>query len=142
MHGLGEIIMLRRLTVAALLQSVIALLAVCVVALLVTTAWQSWERLRATGHIASVAEASANAFKAMHNLRTDRSSTPRVLNGDAPVSPEIEKFLRGTVALDPVCRAGHPARQSEPATRQAGDAPDRSLGRDAQTEEGAAGGLV
>ncbi|MEK9283154.1 MULTISPECIES: methyl-accepting chemotaxis protein [unclassified Bradyrhizobium] len=87
--------MLRRLTVSALLQSVIALLAACVVALLVTTAWQSWERLRATGHIAAVAEASANAFKAMHNLRTDRSSTPRVLNGEAPVSPEIEKFLRG-----------------------------------------------
>lgn len=87
--------MLRRLTVSALLQSVIALLAVCVVALLVTSAWQSWERLRATGHIAAVAEASANAFKAMHNLRTDRSSTPRVLNGEASVSPEIEKFLRG-----------------------------------------------
>ncbi|MFT4119273.1 methyl-accepting chemotaxis protein [Bradyrhizobium sp.] len=87
--------MLRRITVSALLQSVIALLATCVVALLITTAWQSWERLRATGHIAAVAEASANAFKAMHNLRTDRSSTPRVLNGEAPVSPEIEKFLRG-----------------------------------------------
>lgn len=87
--------MLRRLTVSALLQSVIALLAVCVVALLATSAWQSWERSRATGHIAAVAEASANAFKAMHNLRTDRSSTPRVLNGEASVSPAIEKFLRG-----------------------------------------------
>ena len=32
--------MLNRLTVSALLQSVIALLAVCVVSLLVTTAWQ------------------------------------------------------------------------------------------------------
>lgn len=87
--------MLRRMTVSALLQSVIALLAACVVALLATTAWQSWERLRATAHIAAVAEASSNAFKAMHNLRTDRSSTPRVLNGEAPVSAEIEKFLRG-----------------------------------------------
>ena len=65
--------MLNRLTVSALLQSVIALLAVCVVSLLVTTAWQSWERLRATGHISEVAQASTNAFKAMHNLRTDRS---------------------------------------------------------------------
>ena len=86
--------MLRRLTVSTLLQSVIALLAVCVVALLVSTAWQSWERLQATGHISAVAEASANAFKAMHSLRTDHSSTPRVLNGEAPVSAEIEKFLR------------------------------------------------
>ena len=87
--------MLNRLTVSALLQSVIALLAVCVVSLLVTTAWQSWERLRATGHISAVAQASTNAFKAMHNLRTDRSSTPRVLNGEAPVSPEIDRFLHG-----------------------------------------------
>ncbi|MBR0778374.1 methyl-accepting chemotaxis protein [Bradyrhizobium diazoefficiens] len=87
--------MLRRVTVSALLQSVIALLAACVVALLVTSAWQSFERLRATGHIAAVAEASADAFKAMHNLRTDRSSTPRMLNGEAPIAPEIEKFLRG-----------------------------------------------
>jgi len=87
--------MLGRLTVSTLLQSVIALLAVCVVALLVTTAWQSWERLRSTGHISAVAQASTNAFKAMHNLRTDRSSTPRVLNGESPVSPEIDKFLHG-----------------------------------------------
>ena len=87
--------MLNCLTVSALLQSVIALLAVCVVSLLVTTAWQSWERLRATGHISAVAQASTNAFKAMHNLRTDRSSTPRVLNGEAPVSPEIDRFLHG-----------------------------------------------
>ncbi len=87
--------MIKRLTVSALLQSVIALLAVCVVALLVASAWQSWERRQATGLIASVAEASGDAFKAMHNLRTDRSSTPRVLNGETPVSPEIDKFLHG-----------------------------------------------
>ncbi|MDE2376188.1 methyl-accepting chemotaxis protein [Bradyrhizobium sp.] len=87
--------MLKRLTVSTLLQSVIASLAVCVVALLVTTAWQSWERLHSTRHISAVAQASTDAFKAMHNLRTDRSSTPRVLNGESPISPEIDKFLRG-----------------------------------------------
>ncbi|MGV7211899.1 methyl-accepting chemotaxis protein [Bradyrhizobium sp. UFLA05-112] len=87
--------MFGRLSVSTLLQSVIALLAACVVGLLVTTAWQSWERLRATSQIAAVAEASSHAFKAMHNLRTDRSSTPRALNGEAAVSPEIDKFLHG-----------------------------------------------
>lgn len=112
--------MLRRVTVSALLQSVIALLATCVVALLVTSAWQSWERLRATGHIASVAEASANAFKAMHNLRTDRSSTPRVLNGEAPVSPEIEKFLRGIHDAEmPAIRATATLLPSIPFAEQA-----------------------
>jgi methyl-accepting chemotaxis protein len=89
----GNPIMLNRLTVSALLQSVITLLAICVVAFLITTAWQSWERLRSTSHIAAIANASANAFKAMHNLRTDGSSTSRVLNDDYPISPDIEKFL-------------------------------------------------
>ena len=33
-------------------------------------------------------------FKAMHNLRTDRSTTNRLLNGDAPMDADIEKYLR------------------------------------------------
>jgi methyl-accepting chemotaxis protein len=86
-------IMLRRLTVSALLQSTIAVLGICVIALLVVTAWQSWDRLCSTGQVSAVAEASAYAFEAMHNLRTDRSSTPRVLNGDSQISPEMDKFL-------------------------------------------------
>ena len=132
--------MLNRLTVSALLQSVIALLAVCVVSLLVTTAWQSWERLRATGNISAVAQASTNAFKAMHNLRTDRSSTPRVLNGEAPVSPEIDRFLHGihdaempairsTAALLPSIpfrRTGQPGDSPEPAGRKALGAASRN----------------
>jgi methyl-accepting chemotaxis protein len=112
--------MLRRLTVSTLLQSVIAVLAVCVVALLVSTAWQSWERLQATGHISAVAEASANAFKAMHNLRTDHSSTPRVLNGEAPLSPEIEKFLRSIHEAEmPAIRATAALLPSIPFAEQA-----------------------
>ena len=41
-----------------------------------------------------IADASANIFKAMHNLRTDRSTTNRLLNSDAPMDPDIEKYLR------------------------------------------------
>lgn len=33
-------------------------------------------------------------FKAMHNLRTDRSTTNRLLNGGAPMDGDIEKYLR------------------------------------------------
>ena len=33
-------------------------------------------------------------FKAMHSLRTDRSTTNRLLNGAAPLDSEIEKYLR------------------------------------------------
>ena len=41
-----------------------------------------------------IADASANMFKAMHNLRTDRSTTNRLLNADAPMDADIEKYLR------------------------------------------------
>jgi methyl-accepting chemotaxis protein len=112
--------MLKRLTVSALLQSVIALLATCVVALLITTAWQSWERLHSAGHIAAVAEASGNAFQAMHNLRTDHSSTPRVLNGEAPVLPDIDKFLHGIQGAEmPAIRATAALLPSIPFAEQA-----------------------
>jgi methyl-accepting chemotaxis protein len=87
--------MLKRLTVSTLLQSVIAILAIFTVTVLVTTAWESWGRLRSTGHVSAVADASANAFRAMHNLSTDHSSTVRVLNSDYPIAPEIDKFLHG-----------------------------------------------
>jgi methyl-accepting chemotaxis protein len=85
--------MLKRLTVSALLKSVIALLATCTVAVLISTAWQSLGQLRSTSRVSAIAEASAGAFKAMHNLGTDRSTTVRVLNADSPVAPGIEKFL-------------------------------------------------
>jgi len=57
-------------------------------------AWDSWGRLQAASRIAVIADASANMFKAMHNLRTDRSTTTRMLNSDAPMDADIEKYLR------------------------------------------------
>jgi peroxiredoxin len=69
--------MLNRLTVSALLKSVIGVMAACVVAVLSVSAWTSWERLQAAGRITVIADASASAFKAMHNLRNDRPSTSR-----------------------------------------------------------------
>ena len=58
-------------------------------------AWDSWGRLQQTNRISAIADASANLFKAMHNLRTDRSTTIRLLNSDQPVGSEIDKYLRG-----------------------------------------------
>ena len=43
-----------------------------------------------TGRIANIADASANAFKAMHNLRTDRSTSNRTLNANETIDPEQE----------------------------------------------------
>jgi hypothetical protein len=84
--------MLNRLTISALLKSVIVLMAACVVAFLVTTAWDSWGRLQTAGRISVIAEASANAFKAMHNLRTDRATTTQTLNAEA-IDPDAKKTL-------------------------------------------------
>ena len=77
--------MLNRLTVSALLKTVILATSFCVVVGFSLNAWDSWGRLQQAGRISVIADASANMFKAMHNLRTDRSTTNRLLNGDAPM---------------------------------------------------------
>jgi HAMP domain-containing protein len=102
--------MLNRLTVSSLIKSVIVLMAVCMTALLSVTAWSSWGRLATTSRISVVADASSNLFKAMHNMRSDRSTTSRSLNDDAVLAPDIQKYLRT-------------ARDAEiPAMRSAADA--------------------
>ncbi|GMO11846.1 methyl-accepting chemotaxis protein [Bradyrhizobium sp. TM233] len=86
--------MLNRLTVSALLKAVIAITSICVVIALSLTAYESWDRLRTANRISQIADASADLFKAMHSLRTDRSTTTRLLNSAEPMDAEIEKYLR------------------------------------------------
>src|SRR6476661_6839764 len=86
--------MLNRLTVSALLKTVILVTSFSVVVGFSLNAWDAWGRLQTAGRMAQIADASANMFKAMHNLRTDRSTTNRLLNGDAPMDADIEKYLR------------------------------------------------
>src|SRR5436305_3464800 len=86
--------MLNRLTVSALLKTVILVTSFCVVVGFSLNAWDAWGRLQTASRIAVIADASANIFKAMHNLRTDRSTTNRLLNSDAPMDTDIEKYLR------------------------------------------------
>ena len=86
--------MLNRLTVSALLKTVILSTAFCVVIGFSLNAWDSWGRLQVAGRISVITDASANMFKAMHNLRTDRSTTNRLVNGDAPFDNDIQKYLR------------------------------------------------
>jgi methyl-accepting chemotaxis protein len=86
--------MLNRLTVSALLKTVILVTSFCVVVGFSLNAWDSWGRLQQAGRISVITDASANMFKAMHNLRTDRSTTNRLLNGGAPLDADIEKYLR------------------------------------------------
>jgi methyl-accepting chemotaxis protein len=86
--------MLNRLTIAALLKSVIAVMAACVVAVLSVGALSSWQRLQTSGRITVIADASATAFKAMHNLRNDRPSTNRLLILDSVIQPDMVDYLR------------------------------------------------
>jgi methyl-accepting chemotaxis protein len=86
--------MLNRLTVSALLKAVILTTALCVIAAVLLSAWSSWERLQTTSRMTVVADASANLFKAMHNLRTDRPYTGRAINADQPMDSDSEKYLR------------------------------------------------
>jgi methyl-accepting chemotaxis protein len=88
--------MLDRFTVSSLTKSVIVLMALCMTALLSVTAWSSWGRLVMTSRILVVADASSGLFKAMHNLRSDRSTTNRNLTDDAPLSPDMQTYLRTT----------------------------------------------
>ena len=85
--------MLHRLTISALLKSLISATALLVVALFSLNAWQSWQRLQLTARIETIAEVSAVLFKAMNSLRSDRSTTIRVLNADQPMDREVEKYL-------------------------------------------------
>jgi hypothetical protein len=68
--------------------------AFCIVVGFTLNAWDAWGRLQVANRISVIADASANLFKAMHNLRTDRSTTNRLLNSDSPMDADIEKYLR------------------------------------------------
>src|ERR1700749_1280385 len=88
--------MLDRFTVSSLIKSVIVLMAVCMTALLSVSAGNSWQRFAVTGRILVVTDASSNLFKALHNLRSDRSTTSRNLTDEAPLTPDVQVYLRTT----------------------------------------------
>ncbi len=92
--------MLNRLTVSTLLRAVILTTALVIIAGVSLSAWASWQHLQTANRIAVVADASANLFKAMHNLRTDRSTTSRHMNADQPIDPDMEKYLRNLRASE------------------------------------------
>ena len=112
--------MLDRLSANALLKSVIATLATIVVVMLAASAWQSWQRLATENRILAVADVSGFAFKAMHNLRTDRSTTVRSVNDAAMLDPEAQKYVREIREVE------MPALRSAADRLRAIDFPDRS----------------
>jgi methyl-accepting chemotaxis protein len=85
---------MNKLSVNLLLKSVIGALAAAVVVLLIVGSWDSWTRLKSADRIANVASASAEIFTSLHNLRLDRTMTPRALqaeNAFTTITPDIQK---------------------------------------------------
>src|SRR5450631_4240580 len=78
--------MLKKMSVNALLTSVIAVLGAAIVVMLSLSAWDSWERLGTANRIASVSEASSHVFASLHNMRVDRAAGFRDLMADKPVT--------------------------------------------------------
>jgi len=74
--------MLNRLSISALLKSVIAIMGIVIVAMLAMSARESWERLTIANRIAGVANVSGYMFGALNALRVDRFSTTRDLAGE------------------------------------------------------------
>src|SRR3546814_19652902 len=85
--------MLYRLSASVLLKSVIAVMAVAIVLMLGGNAWHSWRQFASASRIADIADASGYTFKAMHNLRTDRTIAGRALDGDQPADPAALKRI-------------------------------------------------
>jgi methyl-accepting chemotaxis protein len=90
----GSAAMLNRISVNALLRWVIAAMSIFIVAMLAGRAWDSWQRLAAAARIEAVADASRSAFKAMHNLRTDRASTFRTLKAQVTIEPAVSTYIQ------------------------------------------------
>lgn len=86
--------MLNRMSVTALLTSVIALMACGLVVLLSVGAWTSWKQLRSANRIHLASDIAANAFKAMHNLRVERSAMVRELNSETTVAADTAGYLQ------------------------------------------------
>src|SRR5215510_9456821 len=78
----GQRTMLDRVSVSSILKSVIAALSAVVVIMLAVGAWSSWSRLQIDSRIAGVAATSAYIFTALHNLRSDRARSYRMVVSD------------------------------------------------------------
>jgi methyl-accepting chemotaxis protein len=97
--------MLDRLSVNAILKLVIAALSVVVVIMLAAGAWSSWSRLQVVSRIAGVAAASTHMFTALHNLRSDRTRSFRLLAADQPMMTRDPSITQPREAEMPALKA-------------------------------------
>jgi methyl-accepting chemotaxis protein len=74
--------MLRHVSANLLLKSVIAVVGTALVVVLALGAWDAWRTVETASRLEKIAGVTAHAFRAMHNLRLDRSFTVRALGFD------------------------------------------------------------
>src|SRR5262245_5037689 len=91
---------MNRLSVNLLLKSVIGALVVTVMVLLALGAWQSWGRLQAVNRITVAAAASSHLFKALHNLRSDRTLVGLALGSEAPSTLNAANLANRAVVMN------------------------------------------
>src|SRR5215467_3155846 len=112
--------MLDRMSINAILKSVIVTMAAAIVIVLAFSAWSSWIQLGAINRIAAVADASGYLFTALHNLRVDRASSFRDLQAD-------KQFGSIAPLLREAREAEMPALKSAMVALNAVDFPDRDV---------------
>ena len=85
--------MFQRVSSNALVQSVIVVIAVALTIVLSAQAWFAWDALITQSWLAHIADTTAPAFRAMHNLRLDRSMTARALGAEGTIDPGQHKQI-------------------------------------------------
>jgi methyl-accepting chemotaxis protein len=97
--------MLNRVTINALLKSVILVLCTSLVIILALGAWDSWQKVSTANRIAAVADASTHIFKALHNLRSDRSRTVRVVLAEKSSPADMQRLHESRGAEVPALKS-------------------------------------
>ena len=97
--------MLNRLSVNALLKSVVGLMAGVIIIAVATGAWQSWQEYRSASLLSKVAVVSTHLFKALPELRVERAQAFRYLGLEK--APEDRSLLiESRKAEMPALKAG------------------------------------
>ncbi len=86
--------MIERLSVGQLLKFIVAAFAVAVVALLSAQVWDAWSVFAENERAEQVVAASREIFTALTYQRTDRSSTQRFWEADAPPTARNKSYLK------------------------------------------------
>ena len=136
--------MFQRVSSNVLLQSFIVVLAAALTIVLSAGAWDAWRALGTDSLLAKIADASGYGFRALHNLRLDRSLSVRALNVEGAIDPgqhkQISHVAGGGIAG--ACLDGRGVARDRFCGSRRGSGAAREIGRYAcRPGEGERGGF-